>query len=95
MSNFAYVKWRDATMSQGDEDLFNVDALMELEEIGWLIKETDDSVSLSIEKPQFDKARLWLTIPKVNIMLMQVFDFDVLQAQTYPSTQPKRRKRNV
>lgn len=65
-----YIKWRDASYSQGDTSHADL-SLIDLEEIGWLVKETEEAVTLSIERPEEGQEdyRLTLTIPKVNILL--------------------------
>ncbi len=81
-----YIKWRDAT--HGITEAAPADmGLAELEEIGWLVHEDDESVSLSMEyQAEADARRLWLTVPKVNIVERKDRDLD----KVFP-----RRKRRV
>jgi hypothetical protein len=63
-----YIRWRDASHGMGECAPADM-GLSELEEIGWLVQETEESVSLSMEYEEAaDTRRLWLTIPKANIV---------------------------
>lgn len=64
-----YVHWRDACYNTEEARHDELGGLADLHEIGFLVKETDESVVLAIE--HMDGAvssRLTLTIPKVNIV---------------------------
>ena len=63
-----YLKWRDA--SHGIGECYPGDmGLVELEEVGWLVQEDDDSVTLAMEhQTGAETRRLWLSVPKVNIV---------------------------
>ncbi len=64
-----YIKWRDACKSESEHEISTIGPLAELQEIGFLIKETDESVTIGIEHPGKESfTRLWLTIPRVNIV---------------------------
>lgn len=63
-----YVVWHDAHYSPEETPLNYVDGLVELHEVGWLLSQTDESVSIGMEyEPGMESTRLYLTIPKVNI----------------------------
>ena len=56
-------------MSQDEELVSELHNLSELHEIGWLVDETDTTISLAMEQPgETKKCRLWLTIPKSTII---------------------------
>lgn len=63
-----YIVWHDAHYSPEETPLHYVDGLVELHEVGWLLSQTDESVSIAMEyEPGMESTRLYLTIPKVNI----------------------------
>lgn len=67
----AYIVWRDA--NHGIVEIHKNDfALCELHEIGFVAHETEEHITLTIEHDPNsstpDEFRLWLTIPKVNIV---------------------------
>ena len=65
----AYVVWRDAHFSTDEVPLSEISDLVELHEIGWLVSETDETLTLTMEyQPGVLSTRLYLTIPKVNIV---------------------------
>jgi hypothetical protein len=62
-----YLRWRDASFDAGECDEANM-GLSDLQEVGWLVREDDESVTLAMEHQEESKSRrLWLTVPKVNI----------------------------
>lgn len=72
----AYVRWRDASHGMGEIALEEM-GLSELEEVGFLVKEDEESITLAMEPPgDSDSTRLWLTIPKVGIVEMKMADLD-------------------
>jgi hypothetical protein len=82
----AYVRWRDAAFDNEDTPISDMD-LAELHEVGFLIAETADAVKLAIEHPgEATSTRLWLVIPKVNIIEMRVRELD--------KAFPKRRRKS-
>jgi len=84
----AYVCWRDAVQegADGPEAPVHENPLVTLEEIGWLVGESEESISLSMEhEPESDTWGRWrLHIPKVNIISLRVLEFDKF---------PKKRRR--
>lgn len=63
-----YVKWRDASQHMTDTPVNDIQ-LLELEEVAFLHKEDEEKLVLSMESDQVDEdLRLWLAIPKVNIV---------------------------
>lgn len=69
MPTVTYVRWHDAVQSVQEFPIGEISDLIELQEIGFLKVETDESLSLSMEWAEDDStARLWLTIPKTNII---------------------------
>jgi hypothetical protein len=77
-----FVRWKDASHSLHDAP-HDYAPLKDLQEIGWLIEETDEVVKLSMEfDPDDENTRIWLVIPKVNIVERRQFKL------------PRRRKPN-
>lgn len=69
-----YIRWRDACYHSDYRKPEDVGELEEVENAGFLIKETGDSVTISCERVQEgEEARLFLTIPKVNIVEWREF----------------------
>ena len=67
----AWVRWRDAShgLNEWDKDRMT---LSELEEVGFILQEDKESITLGMENdisdPSSKQARLWLTIPKNGII---------------------------
>jgi hypothetical protein len=71
-----YIRWRDASHGIGEFAPSDM-GLCELEEVGWLVQEDDESVTLSMEyQAESETRRLWLTIPKGNIVERRDADFE-------------------
>ena len=64
-----YIQWKDASHSLSEWEIEKIEPSL-LSEVGFLLRETDDAVTLGIEAPDGSdtSTRLWLCIPKVNIM---------------------------
>lgn len=82
-----YLKWRDATHGMGECAPASM-GLSDLQEVGWLVQEDDEKITLAMEyQPDGDTRRLWLTVPKVNILDRRDAELD----KAFPAR--KRRKR--
>jgi hypothetical protein len=65
---FAYVLWIDASKSAEEHALEDMNP-MTLPAAGFVIRETPDDITLSLEPIMAEtKCRMWLTIPKRNIL---------------------------
>jgi hypothetical protein len=91
-----YVHWRDAAMDMTDTPIEDM-SLVDLYEIGWLVKETDDYITLAMEYPALCIAekgklstRLALTIPKSNIVFRH--EFGLPKRRASKPRQPRKRK---
>jgi len=63
------VEWDDALHGQGEYELRDLGNLVRLAEVGFLVKDEKDAVTLAMEHQEnCDSVRLWLTIPRVNIV---------------------------
>ena len=63
-----YLHWRDACHDMNECRPAET-GLIDLHEVGFLLHETDEFVTLSCEHPgDSDTARLWLSVPKTNIV---------------------------
>lgn len=80
-AQICHIFWVDACYEeqvQGESP-----ALAELEEIGFLLDETDDSVTIGMEYPDPSMTERWrLTIPKNGIVSMKVRDLGRIFART-------------
>lgn len=65
-----YVHWLDANYMEGPQELATLDWKADLEYIGWLVKETPEAVTLSLEKPVDGKTRNTFTILRRTIVDM-------------------------
>lgn len=64
-----HIIWRDAAYSNGDAvSLSAIGGLTELQEVGFLVAENDEAVTLSMESGLTGCNRCFLTVPKVNIV---------------------------
>jgi hypothetical protein len=71
-----YLKWRDASYN-GDERDESEMTLVDLQEVGWLVREDNESITLSMEHQDGATARrLWLSVPKVNVIERRDVDLD-------------------
>jgi len=70
MTRIAYIIWRDANFGNGaDTPMDQIGGLVELHEVGFVLKETPEAVTLSMESGLSDLSnRAFLTIPRVNIV---------------------------
>lgn len=67
-----YVRWRDACHDMGECAIKDLGELAELHEIGFLLAENEETVTIGIEHQDgATSARMWLTIPRVNILEMR------------------------
>ena len=74
----AYIRWRDACTEEAPDSAPVVPALAELQEIGFLLGETEEVVTIGMERGNDEAAHRWrLHIPKVNII--ERYDFDLTQ----------------
>jgi len=80
----AWVSWRDASHGLNEWDKERM-TLSSLEEIGFILKEDEDSITLGMEhnvsEPDAKDARLWLTIPRSGIIEMRTRELD----QAFPA----------
>jgi len=65
-----FLRWRDATAEEADHGGPVVPALSELEEVGFLLGETEEAVTIGMEHDVAERrAGRWrLHVPKVNIL---------------------------
>lgn len=64
-----YIRWRDAVNSNATHAIASLGDLAELHEVGFLLKETEETVTIGTESEEGAlEARFWLTIPKANIV---------------------------
>jgi hypothetical protein len=100
MKIITYIHWRDACIEEAaDPDTpISPDPLVDLYEVGYLIAETEDAVSIAMEwvpiqennlaEPGGKPGRFRLHIPKVNIVERRDFDAEKLAKQR-PRTKRK------
>ena len=72
----AYVRWKDAQHSLGDSEVSTLGGLSEMHYCGFLVKETEESVVVALEAENEGSVRLWMTIPRVNIIEMRTAELD-------------------
>lgn len=64
-----YVVWKDAQNSNATHAISSLGDLAELHEVGFLIKETDETLVVGTESADgATEVRFWLTIPKNSIV---------------------------
>jgi hypothetical protein len=70
--SLAYVRWLDACFQEGDCPEQDIEPGVELETVGWLVKEDDNTVSVALEWSGRD--RVWRrvqTIPRCLVREMR------------------------
>lgn len=89
----AYIRWRDASYGNGDEQpIANLAGAVELHECGFLLREDKETVTLSMEHQDgAETTRIWLTIPRVNIAEMKTAEIET--AFTRRKSRPAARSR--
>jgi len=71
----AIVRWKDANYQVADGSIADVHGPIELESVGWLAKQDDDSVTIAMELDHGgEQGRFWLTIPRINIVSIRTID---------------------
>jgi len=88
----AYIRWKDAVSEEASAAVPHPAraGLVELQEVGFLLDETDEAVVIGMELNEDDSVqpgRWRLHIPKVSIQEMRVIDLE--------KAFPKRRKKQV
>ncbi len=64
-----YVKWKDAQNSNSNHAIASLGDLAELHEVGFLIKETPETIVVGTESADgATEVRFWLTIAKNSII---------------------------
>ena len=86
-----YIRWRDASHSMNEFEISKIEPIS-LQEVGFLIRETEEAVTLAIEAPfdgdiETDTTRLWLCVPKVNILERRDADLE----KAFPAKKSRRR----
>lgn len=86
-----YIYWLDANYQEGEQDIEKLDWKCELHYVGYLIKEDDNAVTLSLERPHEGKTRNTFSILKRNILEMRVAPF----AKAFPVVRVRKKKEAV
>lgn len=69
MPRLAYIRWHDACYTPDESEHEALGDLVELHEIGFVVKETEHTIVLCVEHQQGEQSsRLTLTVPRVNIV---------------------------
>jgi hypothetical protein len=64
-----YIRWRDACHSSKEYPIKDIGALSELHEVGFLITENEEAVTIGTESEDgATEARNWITIPRAGIV---------------------------
>lgn len=64
-----YIRWKDAAHGLDEVRIDEAGELCELHEVGFLVREGDESVTISLEHQEgATETRNWLTIPLVNVV---------------------------
>lgn len=75
-----YIRWLDAVTEEAGEDSKAIASLCELEEVGWLLDETEEAILISMETEshsleEMKPGRWRLHIPKSGILEMHTREF--------------------
>lgn len=71
MPTLAYVRWFDSAIYHGPVDPDELAGYSEMESAGLLIEETEDRVTLALDRNENGSLRLVLCIPRANIRSVQ------------------------
>lgn len=65
-----YIHWKDAMHSMSQHSVASLGTLADLHEIGFLVKETAETITIGTESEEQDagEVRMWLTVPKASIV---------------------------
>lgn len=63
-----YIRWFDAHYEEGETKIEEIQQRCELQYVGFLVKTTDEAVTLSLECPDDGRTRNPFTIPRQNII---------------------------
>jgi hypothetical protein len=81
MNRIAYIRWRDACSEAAEESGPVIPGLVELDEVGWFVGETDEVITIVMEmepsyegEPAARPGRWRLHIPKNAIIEMRVME---------------------
>ena len=88
----AHIRWRDAVAEGGDLSTAPHAALVELEEVGFLLDENEEAVVIGMERhaaADVMPGRWRLHIPRVSIVEMRVAEVEAAFA-----VRPKRKRGN-
>ena len=74
------VSWCDASQSPARGDEHPIEQLGRLEhlyEVGWVLREDEETITIGLEHQEgMESARLWLTIPRCNIVELRRMQVD-------------------
>lgn len=70
----AYIRWLDACYMDGEQVVSELDQRCELEHVGFIVKETDEAVTISTESIHDGRCRNPFSIRRSNIVEMRVRD---------------------
>ncbi len=90
-----YIKWRDACYRGDYTDIGDIGGTLELEEVGFLVTENEEAITLSVENQHEDPhIRFSLTIPRCNIVELKRTTLEAaFQAKPNEIVAPKSKKR--
>lgn len=92
MLPIVHIQWLDANYQEGEVDIETLDQRMPLDYVGLLIKETDYAVTVALEEPHQGRTRNPFSIPKINILHMEVVPFEKIFGRR---TRTRSRKKNT
>jgi hypothetical protein len=90
----AYVKWADASYSNKSDErpLEELTGTTELEEVGFLLREDKDTITLALENQDgATTSRIWMIIPRCNIVSLYTRQL----ADAFPQLKRKRQTLRV
>ena len=70
-TKLVYIRWKDAHYQEGEIPVGEIDQLCELHSVGFLIKDTLEAITISVEKPDGGFVRNPFSIPRVNVLAVQ------------------------
>jgi hypothetical protein len=89
-----WIRWKDAVNSNASHAIASLGGLAELDEVGFLLAESDETITLGTESSpggEQTECRFWLTIPKINIVQIR----RTTLGRAFPKPREKKEKRKA
>ena len=90
-TKLVYIRWKDAHYQEGEISIEEIDQTCILHSVGFIIKDTPEAITISVEQPDGGFVRNPFSIPRSNIIEIQ--ETTLNKAFKHPSSTPKRTRK--